>query len=91
MDKDKIIVRKKFQLDKVRERQRKQLQKKANKPYYAPTGTEILGSMLEYQNKQLLEKIVEYKDLPDEDAENLYRLFWNPSYWVPKPTVDDTK
>jgi hypothetical protein len=91
MDKDKIIITKKFQLDKVRERQKKQLKKKAAKTYYAPTGTEILANMVEYQNKELLDRIVEYKEMPDEDAQNLFRLFWNPSYWIPKPTVDDNK
>ena len=47
--------------------------------------------MVEYQNKELLDRIVEYKEMPDEDAQNLFRLFWNPSYWIPKPTVDDNK
>lgn len=82
-DLDKEII-KPFQLDRVRERQKKIKQHKKKSEYYPPTGLEIISNMIQKQNKELLYKIAEYKDLPDEDTDILIRLFWNPSYWIPK-------
>lgn len=77
-----------FQLHKMRERQQK---KPISKSYYAPTGVEIIANMIEQQNKDLLYKIAEYKGLADEDTEMLIKLFLKPSYWIPKPTINDNK
>lgn len=90
-DKDIFVPNGKFQLNKVRERQNKIKQKAKNKPYFAPTGVEVMAGILQIQNKQLLLDIAEYKNLSQEDTDKLINQFWNISYWVPKPTKDINK
>lgn len=80
-----------FQLNLIRERQKKQKECRINKPYFAPTGVELTAILLQEQNRQLLEKVAELKDLADEDKEILFKRFWNVSYWIPKPTKDIKK
>jgi hypothetical protein len=80
-----------FQLHTLRERLQKKKQVKNNKPYFAPTGNELLATLIQEQNKQLLEKIADYKELSEEDTNMLIQRFWNVSYWIPKPTKDIKK
>lgn len=94
IDKDKaydIKPKGLFQLHRLRYRLQKQKEAKNNKPYYAPTGTELLATLIQEQNKQLLTDIAEYKELSEEDTDRLIKQFWNVSYWIPKPTKDISK
>jgi hypothetical protein len=81
---DKAIKKNFFQLDKIRDRQKR---KKKTSTYCAPTGIEIFASIMEQQNKGFLDKIADFKDLTDEDTIMLFKLFWIPSYWIPNPTA----
>ena len=80
-----------FQLHLLRQRLAKQQKIKNQKQYFLPTGTELFATLIQEQNKQLLQQISDYKELSQEDTDRLMKQFWNVSYWIPKPTKDIKK
>jgi len=88
---DKESKNNKFQLHKIRKRQQQKKRYKQSEPYYAPTGLELFSTLVKEQNKELLLKIAEDYDMCQDDIDTMFRLFWNPTYWVPTVTADKKK
>lgn len=78
----------KFQLHRLRERLKR---KKKDKLYFAPTGLELFSTLIQQQNCELLNKIADDKGMCQDDIDTMFRLFWNPSYWIPNITVNKHK
>jgi hypothetical protein len=85
---DKDNKKNKFQLHKMRERQKR---KKKHSPYYAPTGLELFGTMIKEQNKELLLKIANDMKMNQDNIDTMFRLFWIPNYWLPTVTANAKK
>lgn len=78
-----------FKLEDLRNRRLKY--KKKESEYHSPTGLDILSSYIRDQNKMLLEKIADDKNLSDEDRQIFLRTFWQPYYWIPQIKKDKDK
>lgn len=89
MDKEIFSPKKnKFQLNRIRERLKR---KKKNLPYSSPTGIELFSMIVQEQNRELLNKIAEDKNMDQYEIDTMFRLFWNPSYWIPTVTKNKKK